>query len=125
AEYPFTTIRPNVAVVAVPGQRLARVAEVIGSSQLVFETIEWSDIAGLVRGASRGEGLGNRFLGAIRETDAICHVVRCHHAGGIPHPEGRIDPREDIELVETELLAADLEQAERLLDRLITLVSSG
>jgi ribosome-binding ATPase len=117
AEYPFTTIDPNVAVVGVPDPRLGRVAEAVGATGEVHETIEFSDIAGLVRGASRGEGLGNRFLAAIRETDAICHVVRCHAAPGIPHPEGRIDPLDDIELIETELYAADLESAEGRLER--------
>ncbi|HEX2128503.1 MAG TPA: redox-regulated ATPase YchF [Solirubrobacterales bacterium] len=116
-DYAFTTINPNVAVVPVPDDRLERVAEVVGSSEVVYETIEFHDIAGLVRGASQGEGLGNQFLAAIRETDAICHVVRCHESGGVPHPEGRIDPLDDIELIETELLAADLEQAERRLER--------
>jgi GTP-binding protein YchF len=125
ADYPFTTIDPNVAVVPVRDERLEQVAEVIASSEVVFETIEFHDIAGLVRGASAGEGLGNRFLGAIRETDAICHVVRCHAADGVPHPEGRIDPRDDIELVETELLAADLEQAERRLERVTKGARSG
>jgi GTP-binding protein YchF len=89
----------------------------VGSSEAVHETIQFHDIAGLVRGASRGEGLGNRFLAAIRETDAICHIVRCHTSGGVPHPEGRVDPRDDIELIETELMAADLEQAEARLER--------
>jgi GTP-binding protein YchF len=84
---------------------------------VVLETIEFHDIAGLVRGASEGEGLGNRFLAAIRETGAICHVVRSHAASAVPHPEGRVDPREDIELIELELLAADLEQARRRLER--------
>ena len=116
-DYPFTTIDPNVAVVPVPDERLDRVAETVGSSEVVLETIEFHDIAGLVRGASEGEGLGNRFLAAIRETDAICHVVRAHAAGGVPHPEGRIDPGDDIELIELELLAADLEQATRRLER--------
>ena len=111
-DYPFTTIDPNVAVVPVPDERLERVAEVVGSSEVVLETIEFHDIAGLVRGASEGEGLGNRFLAAIRETDAICHVVRAHAAGGVPHPEGRVDPGDDIELIELELMAADLEQAQ-------------
>jgi ribosome-binding ATPase len=115
--YPFTTIDPNVAVVPVPDERLERVAETVGSSEVVLETIQFHDIAGLVRGASEGEGLGNRFLAAIRETDAICHVVRAHGAGGVPHPEGRIDPGDDIELIELELLAADLEQARRRLER--------
>ncbi len=116
-DYPFTTIDPNVAVVPVPDKRLERVAETVSSSEVVLEAIEFHDIAGLVRGASEGEGLGNRFLAAIRETDAICHVVRAHAAGGVPHPEGRIDPGDDIELIELELLAADLEQARRRLDR--------
>jgi GTP-binding protein YchF len=111
AEYPFTTIDPNVAVVPVPDERLAAVARTVGSTRLVPETIRFHDVAGLVRGASGGEGLGNRFLGAIRETDAICHVVRCHEAPGVAHPEGRVDPVADAELVEAELLAADLEQA--------------
>jgi GTP-binding protein YchF len=116
-DYPFTTIDPNVAVVPVPDERLERVALVVGSSEVVLETIEFHDIAGLVRGASEGEGLGNRFLAAIRETDAICHVVRAHSAGGVPHPEGRVDPGDDIELIELELMAADLEQARRRLER--------
>jgi ribosome-binding ATPase len=115
--YPFTTIDPNIAVVPVPDERLERVAEVVGSSEVVRETIEFHDIAGLVRGASEGEGLGNRFLAAIRETDAVCHVVRAHSAGAVPHPEGRIDPGDDIELIELELVAADLEQARRRLER--------
>jgi ribosome-binding ATPase len=117
AAYTFTTIDPNVAVVGVPDERLERIAATVGSSEAVHETIEFHDIAGLVRGASRGEGLGNQFLAAIRETDAICHVVRAHGARGVPHPEGRVDPLDDIELIETELLAADLEQAERRLER--------
>ena len=116
-DYPFTTIDPNVAVVPVPDERLERVAETVRSSEVVLETIEFHDIAGLVRGASEGEGLGNRFLAAIRETDAICHVVRCHGSGGVPHPEGRVDPGDDIGLIELELLAADLDQAQRRLDR--------
>jgi hypothetical protein len=124
-DYAFTTIDPNVAVVGVPDERLERVAETVGSSEAVHETIEFHDIAGLVRGASGGEGLGNQFLAAIRETDAICHVVRCHSAGGVPHPEGRVDPLDDIELIETELLAADLEQAERRLERVTKQARSG
>jgi ribosome-binding ATPase len=116
-DYPFTTIDPNVAVVPVPDDRLERVAETVRSSKVILETIEFHDIAGLVRGASEGEGLGNRFLAAIRETDAICHVVRCHATGGVPHPEGRVDPGDDIELIELELIAADLDQARRRLER--------
>jgi GTP-binding protein YchF len=117
ATYPFTTIEPNVAVVPVPDERLEAVADAVGASRPVPETIELVDVAGLVRGAAAGEGLGNQFLAAIRETDAICHVVRCHDAPGVPHPEGRVDPVADAELVEAELRAADLEQAERRLER--------
>ena len=116
-DYAFTTIDPNVAIVPIPDPRLERVAAAVGSSEAVHETIQVHDIAGLVRGASQGEGLGNRFLAAIRETDAICHIVRCHTSGGVPHPEGRVDPRDDIELIETELMAADLEQADARLER--------
>jgi hypothetical protein len=124
-DYPFTTVDPNVAVVGVPDERLEAVAQTVRSSKVVPETVQFSDIAGLVRGASAGEGLGNRFLGAIRETDAICHVVRAHDAGGVPHPEGRVDPVADAELVETELLAADLEQAEARLARVTKGARSG
>ena len=124
-DYAFTTIDPNVAVVPVPDERLERVAETVGSSEVVNETIQFHDIAGLVPGAAEGEGLGNQFLAAIRETDAICHVVRCHSSGGVPHPEGRVDPGADIELIETELLAADLDQAERRLERVIKQARSG
>ncbi len=124
-DYPFTTVEPNVAVVQVPDQRLDRIAETIGSSETVYETIDFHDIAGLVRGASQGEGLGNQFLASIRETDAICHVIRAHGAGSIAHPEGRIDPVGDAELIETELLAADLEGAERRLERVTKLARSG
>jgi GTP-binding protein YchF len=124
-DYAFTTIDPNVAVVGVPDERLEQVAATVHSSEVVLETIEFHDIAGLVPGAAQGEGLGNKFLAAIRETDAICHVVRCHSSGGVPHPEGRIDPLDDIELIETELLAADLEQAERRLERVVKQAKTG
>ena len=117
ANYPFTTIEPNVAVVPVADDRLERIAAVIGSSEVVHDTIDFHDIAGLVAGAHRGEGLGNRFLAHIRETDAIVHVVRVHRDEGVVHPEGRVDPLADIATVETELLYADLEQAERRLER--------
>ena len=124
-DYPFTTIEPNVAVARVPDPRLDAVAEAAGSSSRVPETIEFHDIAGLVRGASEGEGLGNRFLAAIRETDAIVHVVRAHGDADVPHPDGRIDPVADIEVIETELLLADYEQAERRLERLVKQARSG
>jgi ribosome-binding ATPase len=124
-DYAFTTIDPNVAIVPIPDRRLEAVAEVVGSNEVVSETIEFHDIAGLVPGAAQGEGLGNKFLAAIRETDAICHVVRCHSSSGVPHPEGRVDPGADIDLIETELLAADLEQAERRLERVVKPARSG
>jgi len=117
ANYPFTTVEPNVAVVPVPDKRLERVAETLGSDPLTFETIAFHDIAGLVRGAHSGEGLGNRFLANIRETDAILHVVRVHEDEQVVHPEGRVDPSTDVDTIETELLYADLEQAERRLER--------
>jgi GTP-binding protein YchF len=124
-DYPFTTVEPNVAVVQVPDERLERIAETLRSSELVPETIDFHDIAGLVRGASGGEGLGNQFLASIRETDAICHVIRAHGATAVAHPEGRIDPVADAELIETELLAADLEGAERRLERVTKQARSG
>jgi hypothetical protein len=116
-DYPFTTIEPNVAIAQVPDERLRRIAETVGSSELVPATIAFHDIAGLVKGASEGEGLGNRFLASIRETDAICHVVRCHVESDVPHPDGRVDPLADIETIETELTLADYEQVERRLER--------
>ena len=117
ANYPFTTVEPNVAIVPVPDERLDRVADVVGAAPMVYETIAFHDIAGLIRGAHRGEGLGNQFLANIRETDAIVHVVRAHDDPQVVHPEGRVDPAADLEAVETELLYADLEQAERRLER--------
>ncbi len=124
-DYPFTTVEPNVAVVPVPDERLERIAEIIRSSEIVPETIDFHDIAGLVKGASKGEGLGNQFLASIRETDAICHVIRAHGASAVAHPEGRVDPVADAQLIETELLAADLEGAERRLERVTRQARSG
>jgi GTP-binding protein YchF len=124
-DYPFTTIEPNVAIAQVPDERLAAVGETVGSSELVPATISFHDIAGLVKGASEGEGLGNKFLASIRETDAICHVVRCHADTGVPHPDGRVDPIADIETIETELTLADYEQAERRLERVEKGARSG
>src|SRR5207248_2535974 len=117
ANYPFTTLEPNVAVVPVPDERLDKVAQTVGAAPVVHETIFFHDIAGLVRGAHQGEGLGNQFLANIRETDAIVHVVRAHDDPQVVHPEGRVDPAADIDTVETELIYADLEQAERRLER--------
>ena len=125
AAYPFTTVEPNVAVVPVPDGRLEPVAAAAGASGVVHETIEFHDIAGLVRGAHHGEGLGNRFLANVRETDAILHVVRAHDDPQVPHPEGRVDPVADAEAVETELLYADLEQAERRLERVARQAKAG
>jgi GTP-binding protein YchF len=124
-DYPFTTIEPNVAVAQVPDERLEAVAETVRSSELVPATIDFHDIAGLVKGASEGEGLGNQFLASIRETDAICHVVRCHEDSGVPHPDGRVDPLADIETIETELVLADFEQVERRLGRVGKGAKSG
>jgi ribosome-binding ATPase len=124
-DYPFTTIEPNVAIAQVPDGRLERIGETVGSSELVPATIFFHDIAGLVKGASEGEGLGNRFLASIRETDAICHVVRCHADSGVPHPDGRVDPLADIETIETELVLSDYEQAERRLHRVAKQAKAG
>ncbi|MDR1828914.1 MAG: redox-regulated ATPase YchF [Methylobacteriaceae bacterium] len=113
ANFPFCTIEPNVGEVAVPDPRLDILAEIAKSAQIVPTRLTFVDIAGLVKGASKGEGLGNQFLANIREADAIAHVVRCFEDGDVTHVEGRIDPLADIETVETELMLADLESMER------------
>jgi GTP-binding protein YchF len=125
ANYPFTTVEPNVAIVPVPDARLDAVVEAVKATPTVYETIEFHDIAGLVRGAHKGEGLGNKFLANIRETDALVHVVRAHGDEQVIHPEGRVDPLADVETIETELLFADLEQAERRLDKVAKEAKSG
>ncbi len=125
ANYPFTTIEPNVAIVPVADERLDVVAATVGASKVVPDTIAFHDIAGLVAGAHRGEGLGNQFLANIRETDAIVHVVRTHHDQNVVHPDGRVDPLADIDTIETELIYADLEQAERRLERVAKTAKSG
>jgi GTP-binding protein YchF len=125
ANYPFTTIEPNVAVVPVTDERLDAVARTVKASKIVPDTIAFHDIAGLVAGAHRGEGLGNQFLANIRETDAIVHVVRVHEDPNVVHPEGRVDPLADIDTIETELIYADLEQAERRLERVSKTAKSG
>ena len=125
ANYPFTTIEPNIAVVPVTDKRLDAVAETVGASKVVPDTISFHDIAGLVAGAHRGEGLGNQFLANIRETDALVHVVRVHDDPGVVHPDGRVDPLADVETIETELIYADLEQAERRLDRVTRTARGG
>ncbi len=118
ANYPFCTIEPNVGEVAVPDPRLDELAKLAKSEQIVPTRLTFVDIAGLVRGASKGEGLGNQFLANIREVDAIAHVVRCFENGDIAHVAGKIDPIADIETVETELMLADLESLERRVDGL-------
>jgi GTP-binding protein YchF len=125
ANYPFTTIEPNVAVVPVRDERLEQVAGTVGSSEIVWDTIDFHDIAGLVAGAHKGEGLGNRFLANIREVDAIVHVVRAHTDASVVHPEGEVDPLRDVETIEAELALADLEQAERRLERVARQARSG
>jgi ribosome-binding ATPase len=117
ANYPFTTIEPNVAVVPVRDERMEAVAQTLGSSEIVWDTVDFHDIAGLVAGAHEGEGLGNKFLANIRETHAIVHVVRAHGDENVIHPEGRVDPLADIETIETELVMADLEAAERRVEK--------
>jgi GTP-binding protein YchF len=113
ANYPFCTIEPNVGEVAVPDERLSALAKIAGSAEIIPTRLTFVDIAGLVRGASKGEGLGNQFLANIREVDAIAHVVRCFEDGDVTHVEGRIDPIADIETIETELMLADLESLEK------------
>ncbi|WP_267434998.1 redox-regulated ATPase YchF [Sphingomonas sp. GM_Shp_1] len=113
ANYPFCTIEPNVGNVAVPDPRLYKLAEVAGSAKIIETQLAFVDIAGLVRGASKGEGLGNQFLGNIREVDAIVHVLRCFEDGDVTHVEGKVDPIADAETVETELMLSDLESLEK------------
>jgi ribosome-binding ATPase len=125
ANYPFTTIEPNVAVVPVRDPRLDAVARTVGASEVVPDTIDFHDIAGLVAGAHKGEGLGNQFLANIRATDALLHVVRCHGDENVIHPEGGVDPARDMETIETELIFADLEQAERRHARVVREARGG
>ena len=125
ANYPFCTIEPNVGEVAVPDRRLETLARLAKSAQIVPTRLTFVDIAGLVRGASKGEGLGNQFLANIREVDAIAHVVRCFEDTDVTHVEGRIDPVADIETVETELMLADLDSLERRVDGLSKKAKGG
>lgn len=116
ANYPFCTIEPNVGRVAVPDLRIDKIASVAGSAKIIHTQLEFVDIAGLVRGASKGEGLGNQFLANIREVDAIIHVLRCFENGDITHVEGGVDPLRDAEIVETELMLADMDGLEKRLN---------
>lgn len=112
ANYPFATINPNVGVVEVPDERIEKICELIEPNKTIFTTFEFTDIAGLVKGASKGEGLGNQFLSHIRQVDAICHVVRCFDDADITHVEGSVDPIRDIEIINLELALADLQSVE-------------
>ena len=118
ANYPFATIEPNVGVVAVPDDRLARLAQVFGSERILPASVTFVDIAGIVRGASEGEGLGNQFLAAIRESNAICEVVRVFEDDDVIHVEGHIDPAGDVATIETELILADLQTVDKAITRL-------
>jgi GTP-binding protein YchF len=125
ANYPFCTIEPNVGIVPVPDPRLEPLAEIVNPERVLPTTMEFVDIAGLVEGASKGEGLGNQFLGNIRETNAIAHVVRCFENEDIVHVAGKIDPIHDIEIINTELALADLESIEKSINRVSRTAKSG
>jgi len=125
ANYPFCTIEPNVGVVPMPDPRLDALAAIVNPQQVLPTTMEFVDIAGLVAGASKGEGLGNKFLANIRETHAIGHVVRCFHDDDITHVEGSVDPMRDIEIIDTELALADMDSVEKALHRVGKLTKSG
>ncbi|MEU5183883.1 redox-regulated ATPase YchF [Streptomyces longwoodensis] len=118
ANYPFATIEPNVGVVGVPDPRLAKLAEIFKSERVLPATVDFVDIAGIVRGASEGEGLGNKFLANIRESDAICQVIRAFKDENVVHVDGKVSPKDDIETINTELILADLQTIEKVLPRL-------
>ncbi|RYX86197.1 redox-regulated ATPase YchF [bacterium] len=123
--YPFCTIEPNVGIVEVPDPRLGQLAKIVSPQRILNATTEFVDIAGLVAGASKGEGLGNQFLANIRSCDAIAHVVRCFHDDDVVHVAGKVDPLSDIEIIDTELALADLNTVEKSLDRLKKQVKTG
>lgn len=125
ANYPFCTIEPNVGMVCVPDKRIEELGKMYETQKTTYATIEFVDIAGLVKGASKGEGLGNKFLSHIRETDAIAHVVRCFEDDNIVHVNGKIDPIGDIETISLELVFADLETLEKRMDRVGKMTKSG
>src|SRR5215210_5789356 len=125
ANYPFATIEPNIGVVPVPDERLAPLAKLVKTNVIVPATVEFVDIAGLVRGASKGEGLGNQFLANIRETDTVVQVVRCFEDEGIVHVEGSVDPGRDIETIQIELALADLASVEKRRERAQRTMKSG
>jgi len=125
ANYPFCTIDPNVGIVPVPDPRLQQLAEIVNPQKTLPTTMEFVDIAGLVRGAAKGEGLGNQFLGNIRQTDAIAHIVRCFEDDDVVHVDGKVDPLADIETINTELALADLESVDRALNKVVRQSKSG
>jgi len=125
ANYPFCTIEPNVGVVTVPDKRVTKLHEVYNSKKTTYATIEFCDIAGLVRGASKGEGLGNQFLGHIREVEAIVHVVRCFEDENIVHVDGKINPKSDIDTIDTELILSDMEILERRINKIKASMKGG
>ncbi|MCY3067866.1 redox-regulated ATPase YchF [Aerococcus loyolae] len=124
ANYPFATIDPNVGVVEVPDQRLWKLSEIYQPKKTIPTTFEFTDIAGIVKGASKGEGLGNKFLANIREVDAICHVVRCFDDGNITHVSGGINPKDDIETINLELVLADLESVNKRYEKAVKMAKS-
>ncbi|MFW5775180.1 MAG: GTPase, partial [Chitinivibrionales bacterium] len=123
--YPFCTIDPNTGIVGVPDERLSRITSLIPTQKVVPAFLELVDIAGLVKGASRGEGLGNQFLGHIKSVDAIVHVVRCFSDDDVVHVDGSIDPIRDVETIEAELMLKDMETVERGLERMAKVAKSG
>ena len=125
ANFPFCTIEPNVGVITVPDERLTKLAELVHPGRIVPTTVEIVDIAGLVKGASKGEGLGNQFLGNIRETDAIIHVLRCFDDGNVVHVDGNVDPVRDKEIIDTELQLKDLETVENRIKRVEKIAKVG
>ena len=125
ANYPFATIDPNVGVVEVPDHRLDDLAAIFNPKKTIYTTFEFTDIAGLVKGASRGEGLGNKFLANIRETDAICEVVRCFRDKDITHVDGSVDPVRDVETINLELVMADLETVDKRIGKIEKKAQTG
>ena len=125
ANYPFCTIEPNVGIVDVPDERLERLAKLYNSKKITHTFLKFVDIAGLVKGASKGEGLGNKFLSHIREVDAIVHVVRCFEDGNITHVEQTVDPVRDMDIINAELIYADYESVNKYLDKAKNLFKTG
>lgn len=125
ANFPFCTIEPNVGIVHVPDERLDRLSEIVKPERVVPTSMEFVDIAGLVKGASQGEGLGNKFLGHIRQVDAIAHIVRCFEDDNVTHVSGSVEPQRDIEIIDTELMLADMEAVDKRLQKIQKLAKSG